>query len=54
MNVNNELALRRAEAKALAAELRAIKAKADLDYVAMMTEVDIPTDDESQPEEENK
>jgi len=52
MNVNNELALRRAEAKALGAELKAQKAKAQLDYVAMMTDVDIPEDDDKQNEQE--
>ena len=46
MDYNIELALCRAEAKALAATLRAEKAKAQLDYIAMMADIDIPEEEE--------
>lgn len=52
MNYNIELALCRAEAKALGATLRAEKAKAQLDYIAMMTDVEIP-EEEDQDNERN-
>lgn len=54
MEYNIELALCRAEAKALGATRRAEKAKAQLDYIAMMTDVEIPEEDDREEAKDNE
>lgn len=52
MIMNKELALAREIQRRKVAEARADKLAADLDYVAMMADVDIPSEEEGEYESE--
>ena len=46
MMINKELELAREKQRRMIAEAKANKLAADLDYVAMMADVDIPTEED--------
>ena len=49
--MTDALRLARAEARALAARLQHEKDAANIDYIAMMTDVEIPTEEERDEDE---